>query len=93
MMPSGNKYRNSGGVQDAVDRLVDALRRSSKDKISNIRVEMPRHTVQQDVDIESLISSFNSPPPTAVRVNLNDSPSKFYFMMGKDTYTDDIVLG
>lgn len=94
MPRSSNQYREEGGRQEAFDRLVRFIRDTAKDSVEGTTVRRATHLQRGDeLSRQDLLNALHSPASSAVKVNINESAPKFYFMVGTDSLTDDVVLG
>jgi hypothetical protein len=92
-MPSNAiRQRDSAGLQDAVDRLVGGLKQMIDKEASGSTIKLANATKQDEVVVKKLVSALSGPMPFAHQININESPSKFRFMMGRDVFSDDVVL-
>lgn len=94
MPRSGNSYRESGGIQEGIDRLVKSLNESAKREVEGTTIHQANHIQRKgNVTRQDLLNALHSPLSSAVKVNTNESAPTFYFMVGVDSLTDDVVLG
>jgi len=94
MPHSSNQYREDGGKQEAIDRLVRFIRETAKDEVLGTKVHRATHLQHsEELSRQDLLNALHSPLSSAEKVNINESAPKFYFMVGVDSLTDDVVLG
>lgn len=91
-MANSIRQRNSAGLQDAVDRLVDGLKQMASKQVKGTTVIIANATRQDEEAIRVLSNALTGPMPSAVQINTNASASKFKFMMGRDIFSDNVVL-
>ncbi len=79
------------GVQRAIDRFVESIRNLATGSTTGTNIVFGNH-VKVRGDASKLAENIGSPLAKAVRINVNASPSKFRFIMGRDVFSDDVVL-
>lgn len=94
MPRSSNAYRDSGGIQEGLDRLVSHLNKQAKREVEGTTVRRANHLQRKsELSRQDLLNALHSPASSAVKVNTNASAPKLYFMVGVDSLSDDVVLG